>query len=164
MANEHPEDRLVAYAREELSPEERSRVAAHLESCAGCRAALASHVAITDVLRANPEAAPELDGVRYRAELRRKLEARAGRRTAWAWPNWAPVGATALVATGALFLVARGMPGTSRFDEEPPTFDQIELGSQLDLLQNISVVENLDLLEDLDVVQGLDDDDAPVAS
>jgi hypothetical protein len=70
-------------------------------------------------------------------------------------PRLLPIAATAAVAALAVVLVLRPrMPPPSA--EDLPPFQEVAIGSHLDLLRDYSVVENLDLLEDLDVVQDLD--------
>lgn len=153
MDSAHPEVDLLPYLRHELVAADRERVAAHLDACPPCRATLESYAAIVAALRAAPAEPPAVDWVRYRAELRRKLDARS--RVRLSSPRWVPISGAALAAAAALLLVLRIGSNHGGSEDPMPQFEQVALGSQLDLLQNISVVENLDLLEDLDVVQGL---------
>ena len=79
---------LTLYALGELSPEERTRMAAHLESCPLCREELAGYLDVAGALAAG---AAEPDWSRHR-ELRgafaeRLLQAREPARTwRWGWP------------------------------------------------------------------------------
>jgi anti-sigma factor RsiW len=152
----HPETELLPYLRGELRGEEQEAVSRHLHECASCRLSLEETRGVLEALCAERPAPPEPDWRRYRVELRGKLAERSAPRWRWRPPRFVPVAATAAVAALALVLVLRpGAPPLSSSDDLPP-FQEVAIGSHLDLLRDYSVVENLDLLEDLDVVQDLD--------
>ena len=52
---------LAAYARGELDPAQRERVASHLDGCAGCRAELAREMTLRETLGGLPTATPPAD-------------------------------------------------------------------------------------------------------
>jgi anti-sigma factor RsiW len=153
----HAETELVPFLRGELRAEEQEAVSRHLQECAICRLSLEETRVVLEALRAERPAPPEPDWRRYRAELRGKLVERSTPR--WSWrrmPRLVPIAATAAVAALALVLVLRpGAPPPPRGEDLPP-FQEVAIGSHLDLLRDYPLVENLDLLEDLDVVQDLD--------
>jgi len=150
----HAETELVPYLRGELHAEEQEVVSRHLQECATCRLSLEETRGLLEALRAEWPAPPEPDWRRYRAELRGKLVERSTRRWSWRVPRLVPIAATAAVAALALVLMLR--PGAPPNGEDFPPFQEVAIGSHLDLLRDYPVVENLDLLEDLDVVQDLD--------
>ncbi len=150
----HPETELIPYLRGELPAEDQTAVSRHLGECATCRVSLEETRGALEALRAERPAPPEPDWRRYRAELRAKLAERSAPR--WSLPRLVPIAATAAVAALALVQMLRpGVPPPTSGEDLPP-FQEVAIGSHLDLLRDYSVVENLDLLEDLDVVQDLD--------
>jgi anti-sigma factor RsiW len=151
----HPETELIPYLRGELHGEEEESVSRHLRECAICRGSLEEIRGALEALRAARPILPEPDWRRYRAELRRQLGARSAPRWSWRLPRLVPIAATAAVASIALVLVMRPSVPQSPAGEELP-FQEVAIGSHLDMLRDYSVAENLDLLEDLDVVQDLD--------
>ena len=154
MTAGHLDTELIPYIRDELAPADAERVARHLADCSLCRDELDAVRGTLAALRAEIPEPPEVDWRRYRAELRRKLEERSARRWVWSLPRLVPIAATAAVAGLALVLTLRGgLPSTP---DDPPPFEQAEIGTHLDLLRNYPVVENLDLFEDFEVVQNLD--------
>jgi len=152
----HPETELIPYLRGELPAEDRAAVSGHLRDCAACRMSLEETRGVLVVLRSERPAPPEPDWRRFRAELRAKLAERSAPRWSWGLPRLVPIAATAAVAALALVVMLR--PGVSppSSGEDLPPFQEVAIGSHLDLLRDYSAVENLDLLEDLDVVQDLD--------
>jgi hypothetical protein len=128
-----------------------------LHECGTCRLSLEETRGVLEALRAERPAPPEPDWRRYRAELRGKLAERSA--TRWSWrrvSRLVPIAATAAVAAIALVLVLRpGAPPPPNAEDLSP-FQEVAIGSHLDLLRDYPAVENLDLLEDLDVVQDLD--------
>jgi anti-sigma factor RsiW len=158
METRHPETDLIAYLKNELAPAERDAVARHLETCTSCRETAAAFSELLDGLARLP--APPVPWPRYRAELRTRLEARAEVPRAW-WRHPLPVAVSAGVAT-ALVAVALFAPSAWRDDRRPRVadnlngFEEVMLGTRLDLLREYSVVEHLDLLENLDVIRQLD--------
>ena len=152
----HPETELIPYLRGELPAEDRAAVSRHLRDCETCRVSLEETRGALEALRAERPAPPEPDWRRYRVELRAKLAERSAPRWSWSLPRLVPIAATAAVAGLALVLMLRpGVPPPPSGEDLPP-FQEVAIGSHLDLLRDYSVVENLDLLEDLDVVQDLD--------
>ena len=158
MDSRHPETELIAYLKDELAPPARETVARHLEGCAGCRATVADFRALLDGVAAT--AAPPVAWARYRAELRQRLEAQAGR-SFWSW--WRrpfPIAVSAGLAAAVLALVVLG-PSVWRDERRGRVdglsgFEEAVLGTRLDLLRQYPVVEKLDMLEDLDVIRQLD--------
>jgi anti-sigma factor RsiW len=147
----HPETELIPYLRGELPAEDQTAVSRHLGQCATCRVSLEETRGALEALCAERPAPPEPDWRRYRAELRAALSA-----PRWSLPRLVPIAATAAVAALALVQMLRpGVPPPTSGEDLPP-FQEVAIGSHLDLLRDYSVVENLDLLEDLDVVQDLD--------
>jgi anti-sigma factor RsiW len=153
----HPETELIAYLRNELPPASRETVARHLEGCDSCRETSAAFQALLDGL-AHGGAVPAVHWPRYRAELRARLEARTGqRRWVW-WRHPLPVAVSAGLAT-ALVVVALLAPSVWREERRAESlngFEEVVLGTRLDLLREYPVVEHLDLLENLDVIRQLD--------
>lgn len=154
----HVEPLLVPFLSGELSVTESAAVQAHLEMCAGCRAALEDFQRIASDLGRSISEPPPIHWGAYRAELRDRLERRgSSRRAGWAWgtaPLRAAVGA-GLIA----ILVYVGGPG--RIGLPAPigvdaTLDEIILTGQLELVARLDLIQRLDLLENLDVIGGLD--------
>jgi anti-sigma factor RsiW len=159
MKSRHPETELIAYLKDELPRPAREEMARHLEGCAECRDTLADFrkllagVAITAV--------PEVAWPRYRAELRQRLGSSTARpRWSW-WRRPLPVAFSAGLAAAVLAIVVVG-PSLWRDQRRAPSvdtlngFEEVVLGTRLDLLRQYPIVERLDLLEDLDVIRQLD--------
>jgi anti-sigma factor RsiW len=151
----HLDTELIPYLRGELAAQDVERLSRHLAQCAHCREDLEDTRRTLEALRAQAPEPPDVDWRRYRAELRRKLDARSARRWSWSVPRLIPVAATAAVAGLALLFTLRG--GLLPTSDDAPPFEQTEIGTHLELLRNYPVVENLDLFEDFEVVQSLDD-------
>lgn len=160
MDQRHPETELTAYVRGELTERTREAVSRHLSGCAECRETVSAFRSLFEALARAPEP-PAIQWGRYRAEIRARLESESGRRR-WAW--WRhplPLAASAGVAT-ALLVVALLMSSPRQelpvrlAAENLNGFEEVVLGTRLDLLQQYPVVERLELLEDLDVIRQLD--------
>src|SRR5579884_1184976 len=156
----HPETALAPYVRGELSGAESAQVAAHLERCGQCRDWAQSFRALLTELSARLDElpAPPPD---YRAQLRRKLDARLERRRPWWRPayGWAGLAAAAAAAALASWLT---IPGWRPLPPAPGDADQLALEQQMaltdvGLLRNYGVVQSLDLLENYDVIEHLDE-------
>lgn len=148
----HPETALVPYVRDELTPKERARVAAHLAACDACRRALADVRAVLTELAAAP-APPEPHWSRYRAELRERIETR-GRGPRW-WQRPMPLAVSAGLAAALLLFTLRPAP----VDTQASNLSQIEettLGARLDMLKHYDVVQRLDMLDEMDAIRQLD--------
>ncbi|HKZ07802.1 MAG TPA: zf-HC2 domain-containing protein [Methylomirabilota bacterium] len=157
----HPVERLLPYWRGELAAAEAAAVAAHLESCADCRATLAAFTAIAGRLERAPDPTPPVHWGAFRAELREALEARTGRRrSARSWRLGAlPAALAAGLAALVLYLAIpgqNGVPNGRGPAGENAAVDNAALASQLDLITDLDVVQRLDLLEDFDVIGRLD--------
>ena len=172
MAGIHPETELIPYLRGELSADDRSRIASHLEGCAQCRESAEASSAILSNLAQVVEGVRDPDWADYRAGLKRKLRARQAssatmrgrlqrmredlRLPAFGWPSMATAAAAvAMLAIAIVMHRGAGSPLT-------PGVDQLELQQDLSstdvgLLANYHVVENLDLLENYDVIEHLDE-------
>lgn len=159
MDSRHPETELIAYLKDELPAPARETVARHLDGCAECRATVADFRTLLAGVAAVP--APTLAWQRYRAELRVRLESKAGQR-GWSW--WRrpfPVAVSAGLAAAVVAVVILA-PSAWRDDRRARTvdglsgFEEVVLGTRLDLLRQYPIVERLDLLEDLDVIRQLD--------
>ena len=159
MDSRHPETELIAYLKDELAPASRETMTRHLDGCAECRDTLAAFRKLLDGVAAT--AAPPVQWPRYRAELRLRLEADADRRRfAW-WRRPLPVAVSAGLAAAVIALVILA-PSAWRDDRHARTaeglngFEEVVLGTRLDLLRQYPLVERLELLEDLDVIRQLD--------
>ena len=158
MDSRHPETDLIAYLKDELPRPSRDTVARHLDGCAECQATLADFRTLLASVAAT--SAPTLAWPRYRAELRRRLESQTGRRWEW-WRRPFPLAVSAGLAAAVLALVVLG-PSAWRDERRPRGvdglngFEEVVLGTRLDLLRQYPIVERLDLLEDLDVIRQLD--------
>jgi anti-sigma factor RsiW len=159
MDSRHPETELIAYLKDELAPASRETVARHLDGCAECRDTLAAFRKLLDGVAAT--AAPPVQWARYRAELRLRLQAQAeSRRWAW-WRRPLPMAVSAGLAAAVVALVILA-PSAWREDRRARTaeglngFEEVVLGTRLDLLRQYPIVERLELLEDLDVIRQLD--------
>jgi anti-sigma factor RsiW len=159
MDRRHPETELIAYMKDELAPPAREAVSRHLGGCAECRQMLAGFRAVLEgVAAATP---PPVHWARYRAELRVRLEAEAARqRRAW-WQRPLPMAVSAGLVAAALAVVAL-LPSAwhgerrARSADSLSGFEEVVLGTRLDMLRQYPIVERLDLLEDLDVIRQLD--------
>jgi anti-sigma factor RsiW len=159
MKSRHPETELIAYLKEELAPAPRETVTRHLDGCAECRDTLVAFRTLLDGVAASTP--PPVQWARYRAELRVRLDADAGHhRWAW-WRRPIPVAVSAGLAAAVIALVIL-MPSAWRDDRRARTaeslngFEEVVLGTRLDLLRQYPIVERLELLEDLDVIRQLD--------
>ena len=152
----HPETELIALVRGELVGRAHDRVARHLASCPECRATRDQFRRALDALRSGAPEPPALHGPPYRAELRRKLEARQERGAARAWWRWPVPLALSAGLTGLLLLLAvrGGLPPRERADVAAS--QEAAIAGRLDLLRDYRLVERLDLLEDFDILQSLD--------
>jgi predicted anti-sigma-YlaC factor YlaD len=172
MITRHPETALVSYLRCELSGEEQTSVARHLESCASCREAAEGAAAAIRELARRVQDVPAPDPASYRAELYRKLDTRgelAARGNAE--PRWwrrrivgfslGSLGA-AVAALILIFVMRQGARVA------PPSIDQLAMqegtmrdaaltGADVGLLRDYPMVEHLDLLENYDVIAHLDE-------
>ena len=152
----HPETELIALLRGELVGPAHDRVERHLASCPACRATRDEFRSALDALRSGTPEAPALHWPRYRAELRRKLEARQERaagRVWWRWP--APLALSAGLAGMLLFLAIHGgFQAPERADVAAS--QEAAIARRLDLLRDYQLVERLDLLEDFDILRSLD--------
>ena len=148
----HPETALVPYAKDELAPDERARVAAHLEACDACGRALADARAVLTAL-ASAAAPSEPHWGRYRAELRARVEARP-RGPRW-WQRPLPIAVSAGLAAALLLFTLRPAPS----DKPAGNLTQIEettLGARLDMLKHYDVVSRLEMLDEMDAIRQLD--------
>ena len=159
MDTPHPERELIAYLKDELAPAARATIARHLDACGTCRQTADAFRKLLEGLADVP--APAVHWPSYRAELRTRLQARTERRP-WAWwrhplPVAVSAGlATALVVVALLAPSARQEERRVRPAENLNGFEEVVLGTRLDLLRQYPVVEHLDLLENLDVIRQLD--------
>jgi anti-sigma factor RsiW len=177
MITRHPDTALVPYVRGELTGEEGARVARHLEGCASCREAADSAAAAMRELALRVEAVPAPDAAIYRAELYRKLNARAeagvrgnaGAR--WRQPRIVGFSLGGFVAAAAalmlIFVTHRGAWVAALPQVAVPPMDQLATqagtmqeaamtGADVGLLRDYAMVERLDLLENYDVIAHLD--------
>jgi len=165
MDKRHPDTELIAYLKDELPGTSREAVARHLDGCAECREALADFRTLLGGIADAP--VPAVSWPRYRAELRRRLEGRAdGRSAAWRlsaawWRRPVPIAFSAGLAAAVLALVVFGPSAwreerRSRGVDGLNGFEEVVLGTRLDMLREYPIVERLDLLEDLDVIRQLD--------
>jgi anti-sigma factor RsiW len=158
----HPDDRLIAFVQEELDPEDRARVGAHLEACPECRATADDFREILARLGADA-GPPAIHWGRWQAELRGRMESAglrgggAGRRgqSWWRRHAWAGASIAAAVVIGlAALLLQPGAP--SRSAPDLALLEETALAGRLDLLEQYPVIERLELLEDLEVIRQLD--------
>lgn len=153
MSGRHPETALAPYLRGELAAAERAEVAAHLETCAGCRRLADDFRALLSDLRQSAPEPPPIHPERYQAELAVRLRRRGA---APARVHWLAPLPLALAAGLAGVLLYVGALGLVRPADDLVAFEEAVIGGRLDLLRQYRVVERLDLLEDLDVVRQLD--------
>jgi len=161
MNERHPETELIAYLKDELPPASREAVVRHVDGCAECRETLVAFRGLLEGLGRAAETVPPVHWARYRAEVRARLEASAARKRAPWWRHPLPVAVSAGLAAAFLVLVFVA-PSAWREERHARTpeglngFEEVVLGTRLDLLRQYPVVERLDLLEDLDVIRQLD--------
>jgi anti-sigma factor RsiW len=149
----HPETALVPFAKDELAPDERARVKAHLVACEACRRALADVRAVLVELAAAP-APPAPHWGRYRVELRARIDARARAPRRWQRPM--PIAVSAGLAAALLLFVLWPPAPVEQRPVDLAALDEAVIGARLDMLEHYDVVERLDLLEELDVIRALD--------
>ncbi len=155
MALRHPETELVPFLSGELTGAERARVAEHVAACERCRKSADSFREILGALAASRPEPPAIQWGTYRAEIRRKLDAKpaAG---AWSLGRLVPLAMSVALASVLFLLVGESDHHVPRLAELSPP-EQAAIGTRLDLLEHYPVIENLDLLEDLEVIRHLDD-------
>jgi anti-sigma factor RsiW len=158
MSEQHVDELLIEHVRGELDEAERERVSAHLAGCARCRATRERFALMMAELARTAPPAPPIHWGAYRAELRERLAARAGRGSARG--PWLLRPASALVAAGLVaVLVMAGLPDGVRGPgaPDPLALDSTILATRLDLLTQLDVVRQLDALEDFNVIGELDE-------
>ena len=158
MRSRHPEAELISYLRGELPLPDREGVARHLEGCADCRRTAEAFQSLLDELERSVPAPPRIHWGHYQVELRARLEAGAQRWRGWRARRWwwpLPAALFAGLAGALLFLAIQGGLPTDQ-PSDLTTFEEVALGSRLDLLRQYTLVERLDLLEDFDVIEELD--------
>jgi anti-sigma factor RsiW len=146
---------LVAFLDEELAPEARARVEAHLADCAACRAELERLWKALGALDALPATQP---GPGFEARLEAALARE--RKPAW-WARWlrpAPALALGGALAAALLLVVL-VQGTA-----PPAgprllpADELAVAERLELFADLEALEQLELLEDLEAIESLEEE------
>jgi len=107
--------KLAEYLDAEVTADERAAIAAHLETCAGCRAEAAALEQAEGLLRtlAAVETAPDLT-----ADLRHRLTAHSPRRLGWRWAV-AGLGAAAVAAVLLFWLSPRTPPVRPQLQPTP---------------------------------------------
>lgn len=141
----HISRRLAAYCEGEVSPDERARIAAHLEKCAGCRA-------LAEEIRSNVQLMRQLPQVNPAGQLWGSIENRLalgsegkairnvwprrlfGIRDRWVLRPLAIVTVLAIVATSLLIASRSGMlPGSHA--------GELNLAGYLDLVGTVALAE-----------------------
>ena len=151
----HPEELLLPFLRDELAPDERARVKAHVGACPDCRDTLAAFAEIGSALAGSaPPNIPPVAWGAYRAELRDRLDRRrAGPDGAWGWRPLPAALAGSLVAA----LIYLGLPAsTGRGPGGDGPLEHAILASRFEVISRLDLLQRLDLLEDLEVIRGLD--------
>ena len=151
MFARHPETLLIPHLRGELDAAARARVEAHLRGCPRCRTEADGLSGALDRLRQQVGDLPTPAWTSYRADLRRKLAARAHRAPVWRRPLlvWTSFAAAGVAALAVFTLVAT---------QRGPNVDQLALADvDVGLLRSYPVVEKMDLLENYDVIEHLDE-------
>lgn len=119
----HVLHRIAAFADEAVTPVERTRIEAHVTTCASCRAALHSHQAVAAVLQQlTPSAAPADLWPSIEAALDQSARRRTDERTWLARPVTAMAVAALLVA---------GAVGTWWVSSRPAAWDVVRMDSRL---------------------------------
>lgn len=157
MWSKHPDAQLIRYLMGELLPPDRERLAGHLEECADCRRTAEAFQNLLDELEHSVPAPPQIHWGHYQAELGARLEKRVGRgRNArrWWWPL--PVTLSAALAGVLVFLAIQGSFRHAGPTSDLTAFEEVALGSRLDLVRQHALLERLDLFDDFDVIQQLD--------
>lgn len=157
MNGAHVEELLIAHTRGELDAGERTRVADHLTGCRDCRAALDEFTRLLATLTQTAPPPPPIHWGAYRAELREKLDRRAGRRGTFRGWMLRPLPA-ALAAGLVAVLLYVGIPGIGdrSGNGERAAMENAILAGRLDMISRLDLVQQLDLLEDFEVIGGLD--------
>lgn len=143
-----PAPEIVAFVRDDLPAADAARIAAHVEACERCRIAVAESRQVLAALAGEP---PPVDWTRYQAEVRARVNARAGRGAVSR--GWRPLAVAAGLA--AVALVA-GLQLAPEPDREELVMVEPAIAAQLPLFEEYRIVERLELLEDLDVIRQLD--------
>jgi anti-sigma factor RsiW len=185
MDSRHPETELIAYLKDELEHASRETVARHLDDCAACRDTLTAFRTLLDGVAATAAPPVQWARYRAELRVRlanmgglatgppsppdaRRAPAKPWRssrysdrlRGAWWLRRW-PVAVSAGLAAAVVVLVILA-PSAWREERRARTaeglngFEEVVLGTRLDLLRQYPIVERLELLEDLDVIRQLD--------
>jgi anti-sigma factor RsiW len=141
-------EELVAYLDDELDPDTRAEIEAHLESCAACRAEREAYTATLQAV--GKLAAPGLTPDFKRRFFRDFDDAQ--RRPPWILRPLTLAGAG--LAAGALVLVLLLVPG------QPARQAKVDavIASHLELFEDYEAISNLDVLEDFEFIQAMDDE------
>lgn len=157
MSSEHEHDRLAAYAEGELAADAAAVVAAHLDACASCRAALAEvrrGIALANELEAEPM--PEALAAAMRGRL-----AAAPRGARLPWWTAAAAAIAVVVGLGAFWQLNRPWAQLREATAAPTAFERegralheaLMAGGRLEYVPS----------DDADGWRWLDDQRAPVA-
>src|SRR5260370_41688086 len=149
----HPESEVGPYVRGELRPQERERVARHLEDCPDCRQDADGLRDLLAKLSRSVPVPPAVNWGGYRAELREKLTARSARRRVW-WSRPLPLVLSASLA-GVVLVLALWSGWQSPSGVEPMTPHEAVIGRRLRLLPQYPVAERPPPLPGIDAVQHL---------
>ena len=154
---QHPEAKLIAYVKGELTERDHRRVGDHLATCPECTRTVEDFRWILDDLASSVPPPPQIHWGAYRAELRKKLEAR--RQPSWGW-QWLrrplPMALSAAVAGALLIFAFQSGSYRPAATADLAFLEESAVANRLDLLRQYSMLERLDLWEDLDVVRQLD--------
>ena len=138
-------EELVLRATDDLSPDEKAFVNAHIIDCITCRQELA---ALQSTLARVPDHTEPLTHTDVSAFTSRVVAATTTRRQRFSW--WEGVASFATVLLIAFFVFK---PGTV---SEPKGFDT-PVASELAVLNDFDLILNLELLEDLELLEFLEE-------
>ncbi len=167
---EHLDDDLYDFVAtpERLEPAARARLAAHVDGCAACRAAVDDTRRLFAALDMAPSLATALaPSPGLRAAMSARLDAidAEAERTPWArlraWLTPGRVAIGGALAAGALGAAltltprAEAPSDLALVAELDPGVSALDVAEHLELLEDLDVAEDLDIVEDLDVITRL---------
>jgi anti-sigma factor RsiW len=149
-------EELVAFLDNELSPTQRSSVAAHLEECTLCREELLILGNVVEKLVHLEATEPSPDLAR-RFKQRFQTEQRPG--FLQALSDFLTLPKTRVLVGASCLALLTGLATVFLRAEKPlENPDEVMIAQNLELLSDYEAIESLEILENLDVISAMEDE------